>query len=908
MSSFLYLAGKKAAQARKMTVLIWVILIALLGTLTVFNAGELDNSVEIPGTESGDALEQMAATFPQMSGSSAQIVVTGPAPIDQGASADAINAATDALGTWDEIEAVTPLVDEHMAAPISADETTALIMIQLSAETMPVPDEVKDALIDAGQELNNNLPEGYTAHLGGALFAQEFPEVSATEVLGVIVAFIVLTFTLGTLLAAGMPLVVALAGVAVSMTLLFIGAGQFTINATTPLLAVMLGLAVGIDYSLFIVSRHRDQLKQGEPVVASIGQALGTAGSAVVFAGITVMIALLGLGVAGISFLTMMGIAGAGAVGIAVIASLTLLPALLSFAGLRVLTKKERATLAQTPLQKEENTGEVEATSNRFFSAWINTATRRPAVTTVLVVLILAALALPLSNLRLALPDAGVLPKDNEARINYQVVAEKFGEGYNGPLIVMTPIVTSTDPLGLMDDLKTEIEALPGVDSVALATPNLSADTGIVQVIPTGAPDSEETEALVHTLRDKHSYLEDTYGVDIAVTGYTAVGIDVSQKLSDALLPFALVVVGLSLVLLGIVFRSVAVPVTAALGYLLTVGATFGITVMVFEWGFLADLLQVTRLGPIINFMPIVTMGILFGLSMDYEVFLVSRMRENYVKTGQAKESIVSGFLGSAKVVTAAAVIMVAVFTAFVPEGDMSLKPIAFGLAVGVAIDAFIVRMTLIPAVMVWLGDKAWWLPAWLDRMLPILDIEGESVTRQRSLEHWPTENHTVAANDLLLFPGDNPLSFLLQPGKSLVVTGDPRRVRSLLRALSGRQEPEGGNLKVLGMLTPERASGIRRKVAYMEAGPPTSNGAVQLARQVDRAMKERAPLIAVDLGENLQAAAGLAQLSRTSGSSPTVIVGATRLPQLPDTLVAENPQDWQILKLAAPTAPERAL
>ena len=893
MSSFLYLAGRSAVRMRGWVVAAWAVLLAVLGTLTLLFGGSLDNSVEIPGTESGDALGRLAATFPQVSGASAQIVVTGPGGVDQGDSARAITATTDALAAMAEVDTVTPLVDEYMPAPISDDGTSALIMVQLTADQANVPDEVKEALKQITVELNQALPEGSTAYMGGALFAQEFPVISVTEALGVVVALVVLVFTLGTLIAAGLPLITALAGVGVSMTALFIAARFSVINATTPLLAVMLGLAVGIDYSLFIVSRHRDQLKAGIPVPESIGRALGTAGSAVVFAGLTVMIALLGLGIAGIPFLTIMGAVGSGAVGIAVIASLSLLPAILGFAGTRILTKKERKALADTELTAA---AVGPAPTNRFFKWWVTTATAKPAVTIIAIVVALGALSVPALGLRLALPDAGVLPQGNEARTNYEIVADKFGEGFNGPLVVTTSIVTSTDPLGLMADLQQELEALPGVASVALSTPNLTADTGIVQVIPVGGPVSEETENLVHDIRAMHDYLEEEYGVDIAVTGYTAVGIDVSEKLSSALLPFALVVVGLSLVLLAIVFRSIAVPVTAALGYLLTVGATFGLTVLVFEQGFLADVIGVTRLGPIINFMPIVTMGILFGLSMDYEVFLVARMREDYVHTGEARKSVITGFVGSAKVVTAAAIIMVSVFAAFVPEGDMSLKPIAFGLAVGVAIDAFIVRMMLVPAIMMWLGDSAWWLPKWLDRILPSFDIEGESVIRQRSLKDWPGVPNAVAAAELVVQDGAKPLSGILAPQTQLLLTGPTPVVRPLLKAISGRETPESGTLKVFDLLLPERSAAVRRKVAYVTAGPPTTGGAARVRGQVSRAVQEGAAMIAVDLGENVLAARGLDAVPPITEGGPVLIVGASSIPPIPRRLEEGH---WEQLPLS---------
>src|SRR5690606_13886009 len=447
-----------------------------------------------------------------------------------------------------------------------------------------------------------------------------------------------------------------------------------------------------------------------------------------------------GLGVAGIPFLTIMGVAAAVTVGVTVLVSLTLLPALLGFAGERLRPKPSRrarraAAAAAAAAQEADDTEATrrrapapaapEARPNRLFTGWVRAVTKIPALTVVLVIAAMGALSYPALDLRLALPDAGVMEEDDPARLTYDLVSEHFGDGFNGPLIVTGSIVTSTDPLALMEQVGDEIEGLPGVADVPLATPNPTADTGIIQVVPEGGPTSAETEDLVREIRGLHDHFLDEYGVDLAVTGFTAVGIDVSDKLGDALLPFALVVVGLSLILLTMVFRSIAVPIKATVGYLFSAGAAFGVVSLVFEHGVFAEALNVTRTGPVISFMPIVLMGILFGLAMDYEVFLVSRMREDYVHGGSARHAITTGFQGSAKVVTAAAVIMIAVFVAFVPHGDMNLKPIALGLAVGVAVDAFVVRMVFVPAVLALLGEKAWYMPRWLDRVLPSFDVEG---------------------------------------------------------------------------------------------------------------------------------------------------------------------------------------
>ena len=462
--------------------------------------------------------------------------------------------------------------------------------------------------------------------------------------------------------------------------------------------------------------------------------------------------------------------------------------------------------------------------------------TRHPVITTVAVIVGLGILAIPAASLELALPNAGMQPTSSEARQAYDLTSEHFGPGFNGPLIMTGTIVTSTDPLGLMEDLATEIEKIPGVKTVALATPNETADTGIIQLVPETAPDDPATAELVRDLRAQHDRLLDEYGVDLKVTGFTAVAIDISDRLGGALLPFGIFVVGLSLILLTMVFRSIWVPIKAALGYLLSVAAAFGVVAAVFEWGWLAEPLHVDKTGPMISFMPIIVMGVLFGLAMDYEVFLVSRMREDFVharaRAGGADRALAvatvrSGFTASARVVTAAAVIMFAVFAAFVPEGDASLKPIALGLAVGIAIDAFFVRMTLVPAVMALLGEKAWWMPRWLDRVLPRFDIEGEAVERELALADWPEPETTavVVAEGLSLADDDVELysaaSLRLERGESLVVTSaDPRAARALLLTIAGRVAPTDGRLRVAGHLLPERAAWVRAHVGVALLDP----------------------------------------------------------------------------------------
>ncbi|GAB2525152.1 MMPL family transporter [Paramicrobacterium agarici] len=875
MSSFLYSLGRAMHRTRKTVIGLWILLLAMLGAGALLFSQDMDNSISIPGTESQQALDSLSATFPQVSGSSAQIIVVAPEgeTVTDADMEEPVEAAVDTLSGIEHVDTATSPYDDTVSGSINDDEDAALIQVQLDGSTFEIPESTKTALQDAVADLKTELPDGAQASLGGELFSQEMPTISIVEGLGVIVALVVLILTFGSFLAAGMPLITAIVAVGASMSLI-LGATAFTsITSTTPMLALMLGLAVGIDYALFIISRHRDQLRDGLDVRESIARSVATAGSAVVFAGLTVIIALLGLGVAGIPFLTVMGVAAALGVGIAVIVSLTLLPALLAVSGERLRPKQKKRTL---------DDGTATARPNRFFLGWVRAVTKRPLVTIIGVVAVLGAASVPALGLKLALPDAGGLPEDNSARQTYDLVSEHFGEGYNGMLIVTGPIITSTDPLGLMEDLGDEIAELDGVESVPLATPNETADTGIVQVVPEHGPDSDETKALVHEIRSMHDYFLDEYDVDLAVTGFTAVGIDVSAKLGQALLPFGLLVVGLSLVLLTMVFRSIAVPIKATLGYLLSVGASFGAVTLVFGDGVFAEALGVARTGPVISFLPIILMGVLFGLAMDYEVFLVSRIREDYVHGKSARRAIETGFTSSAKVVTAAGVIMIAVFAAFVPSEDVNIKPIALGLAVGVFVDAFIVRMTLVPAVLALLGDKAWWMPRWLDRVLPSFDVEGEGLARELELAEWPAPNANlaVAADDLAVtVKGEEilrPTSVRIAPGTVHAVRADSARaVTAALLAMTGRLPGATGTLKVNGLVLPSRASAVRRSAGYLSLST-----AEQPLTAVQNALAENPRLLAIDgiahVTEPAQRDRLVAEIAqaRSVADAPTIILG----------------------------------
>lgn len=844
MSSLLYSLGHWAFKARRLVLIGWlIVLVAIGGSAAVFSKG-LDNGISIPGTESQAALDSLSTTFPQVSGASAQIIVVAADGqlITDPEYKDALNSVADEMTNLPQIENVTSPFNERINGAISENDKAGLLSVQFDGATSTITPASLSELEAATEQLSKDLPAGSTVSLGGQIYSQSMPTITPTELIGVGIALVVLIITFGSFLAAGMPLLTALLGVGISISLIFVATAFAKVTSTTPMLALMLGLAVGIDYALFIISRHQDELRKGDTPAEAAARANGTAGSAVIFAGLTVMIALLGLGIAGIPFLTTMGVAAAVGVGVSVLISITLIPALLGFAGERLRPKKKKTKKEEAAAHKP----------NRFFLGWVKAVTRFPIVTILAVVAAITIVALPALNLRLALPDAGSNSLEDRSRITYDLVAENFGEGFNGPLLVTGTIVTSTDPLGLMDDLKSELEKIPGVAAVPLATPNMTADTGIIQVIPEGAPDSPETKALVQAIRDKHDYFQQKYGVDLSVTGFTASGIDISTLLGNALLPFGIVVVGLSLILLTMVFRSIWVPIKAAVGYLFSVVAAFGVVTLVLQEGVGAEFFHVDKPGPVISFMPILVMGILFGLAMDYEVFLVARMREDYVHSGKARKSIITGFVGSAKVVTAAAVIMFAVFAAFVPEGDGSLKAIALALAVGIFVDAFIVRMTFVPAVLQLLGDKAWYIPKWLDRVLPHFDVEGEGVQHELELADWPAEkNVVVAAEGLSLKNAEGTrsyfknLNFTVPNGTTLFVTGSDKIATSaLLLTLSGRLDPDAGKLKVADMVLPVRSGAVRSRVALIDVAEHANRNTVAA---IEDASSEKPHVIILD-------------------------------------------------------------
>jgi len=712
MGSVLHAVGAFSARRRWLVIAIWALVLASVAGTAALVQQPTDDSFSIPGTPSVQTFERLGEVFPASGGASGDIVIAAPegASVTDPAYAAAISEAAAAVGSLDHVAAAG---DPFAAQTIAPDLAVAYISVNYDAPIADLPDTTladaqaaSQVMADAGLRVE---------YAGGAYVEQGAPGGGMGEVIGAIIAIIVLLVTLRTIIGAVLPFVTGIAAVGLGVGGVYALTSVASVTSTAPVLALMLGLAVGIDYSLFILARHRSQLLAGMDVRESIARANGTAGAAVVFAGATVVVALLALVVAGIPFLTVMGNAAAVTVGLAVVSALTLLPAILSVVGLRVLPRKVRSAVseasADAPVEAEPAT-----------HPWVRVVTKRPVLVAIAAIAVLGVLAIPAADLRLGLPSERSQPAESSARQAYDLLEEHFGAGFNGPIVLLAETPNAATGAAEAATTAQEVATLDNVAFVSPAIPSADGAAYLIQVIPTGDPDSAQTEQLVHDIRA----LAPVGDLNLGVTGEAAIKIDVAQGISDALPVYLAIVVGLALVLLLLVFRSVLIPVKALIGFLLTLAATTGMVVAVFQWGWLASFFGVSYAGPIVAFLPILAIGITFGLAMDYEVFLVSRMREEHLGGRSPVDSIVVGFSHSSRVVTAAALIMASVFVGFMLDDDAVIKSMGFALAFAVLIDAFVVRMTLVPAIMTLLGKSAWWLPAWLDRIVPSIHLEGD--------------------------------------------------------------------------------------------------------------------------------------------------------------------------------------
>ena len=764
MARFLQKLGGASARRPWVVILIWIIALAGISTAAITLQKPTSTQFEIPGLEFQTVLDDLGRDFPEMTGGTSTVVFTADEPFTDTQKA-AIGAVIEKMSGLEHVTASInpfqaqallegigpdgkPVVPSSEADAqlmqrqgallnglryVSQDQTAALAQVQWDIDSQSVPKEARDALVEVGNTVTDS---GVTINYSADVTQDIASIIGPGEIIGVVIAGLVLLVMLGSLMAAGLPILMALIGVGAGIGLTLAASYWVEMMSITPALGLMLGLAVGIDYALFILNRHRIQLLQGMATKASIARAVGTAGNAVVFAGLTVIIALAALVLTGIPFLGVMGVAAAGTVLASVLVAITLTPALLSLIGARVMTKRTwakhgfsaRGEVLDETLQMPSSTTEKTVTADR---GWIKTVTRHPWVTVMATLLVLGVMSIPVAGMRLGLPDGASEPEDSTGYRTYAITADKFGAGMNGPLLAVGTLPAGQNQQQVaMLQLQTgeKLLSIEGIKHVAPVGVSEDGRTALWQLVPVDGPNSESTADLVHTLRDKQAEISGETGTDVRVTGQTVANIDISQKLADALPIYLLVVVGLSLVLLLLVFRSILVPLIATGGFLLSIGAAMGAVTLVYQEGWLGGFFGVSNPAALLSFLPTILIGVLFGLAMDYQMFLVTGMREAWSHGQDARSAVVTGFRHGRRVVTAAALIMAAVFAGFVWAELAMIRPIGFGLAIGVLIDAFIVRMTLTPALLHLLGEKAWWLPRWLDRILPSVDVEGAAL------------------------------------------------------------------------------------------------------------------------------------------------------------------------------------
>jgi putative drug exporter of the RND superfamily len=709
MSKILYRWGRSAAQHPWRMLFAWFVVVVAVVGLQRSIGGDTSDNFKIPGTEAQQGIDLLNERFPSQGGSSGQVVFADPdGDVTDSIARGAIESTLKQIADNPNVTLVSDPFDPA-AGSISADGRVAYATVRYSIDPPGKADgEAAIAAIETARQA------GLQAELSRSI-VRTTDQAEGNEGIGLIVAIIVLLVAFGSVIAAGIPIGTALFGIFIGLSMVGILAGLTEVPSVSPMLATMIGLGVGIDYALFVVTRHRAFLHEGRDVVESVGLANATAGSAVIFAGTTVVIAIAGLRIAGIPAIATMGFASALTVAVAMLAAVTLLPAFLGLAGRRI-----------DSLHIGRKRAEDVESHETFAGRWAHHVGGKPWRYAIISFVGLAALAAPVLSMRTGMADDGTGATSKTYRKAYDMLARGFGEGFNGPLTV---VLDGADGVARADAVRNAVAGTEGVVFVSQPTINPAGDTAVITAVPATSPQDEKTEALVHTLRDDvlPPTLTGTNG-QAFVTGQTAGFIDISERLASRLPLFIGAVVLLSFMLLMVVFRSVLVPLKAAVMNLLSIGAAYGVVVAVFQWGWGSSALGVDHTVPISPFLPMIMFAILFGLSMDYEVFLLSRVREEYLRTRDSHTSVVAGLAATARVITSAALIMISVFAAFLLTPDVEIKMFAVGLTVAVLVDATVVRMILVPATMALMGDANWWLPGWLDRLLPHMDIEGSKV------------------------------------------------------------------------------------------------------------------------------------------------------------------------------------
>ena len=718
MSAALYRSGRWAARHPWRVIGFWLAIAMIVVAGSGAFGKELEDSFAVPGLDSQIAVDLLAEAQSDQAGLTARVVAT---PTDPDADFTTEAERQELEEVQRRVASLPKVLGTSVA--ISPDGRIALIGLQY-----PVMEELSPADLEALEDAIVDAREGspLQIEMGGDLFfAFDEPETGTGEMIGLVAAVVILLVAFGSVIAMGLPIGMALFGLAVGISAMPLISYLIEIPSWTPQMASMIGLGVGIDYALFLVTRHREFLARGMTVEESVGRAVATAGQAVIFAGGTVVIAILGLAVAGVPFMTAAGVGTSVIVFIMVAASVTLLPAFLGMAGHRINRFSVRHNIG---------TGTVSAGWTR----WGRHVSAHAWPYAIGVTLLLLALTAPVLGLRLGFPDEGTQPETTTMRRAYDLVAEGFGPGINGPLVIAVDLA---DDQIIVESLHEAIAADPGIAAALPAT--IEPDAGVATIIayPTTEPQNEATLETVERLRSQvfPEVLEGT-ATSAHVGGLTANFADIGDRVNERLPLFIAAVIGLSFLLLTVVFRSVLVPLKAALLNLLSIGAAYGVLVMVFQWGWGKELIGLETTVPIVSFIPMFMFAILFGLSMDYEVFLLSRVREEYRATGDNDRSVISGLAGTARVITSAALIMISVFGGFVLGDDPVIKMMGLGLATAIFVDATVVRIVLVPATMKLMGDANWWLPRWLDRILPVVDVDGEAGLPAPELEPVPGE------------------------------------------------------------------------------------------------------------------------------------------------------------------------
>lgn len=719
MAKLLYKLGFWASNHAKMVLFSTVGLFLLVGILVVTLWFDFDDDMSIPGTSAQNTIELLEDEFPEVGKAGAQIQIVFKAPEGKDLRDEEVQAhITSLVSEVQNLEGVETVYTPDMLQNYNEDQTIAFAMA-----IYDVPS--KEVTFDQIDELRKTLKVTQEEDVQTELYSSEtelYPiELNfVTEIIGIGVAFIILFFTFGSLILAGMPIITAGTGLCIGLLGILLATNFTSISFVCLSLAAMLGLAVGIDYALFIVSRFRQEYAKGYSIQQSIAISNGTAGTAVLFAGVTVIIALVGLSVPKIPFLSMMGYTAALTVLLAIVVAVVVVPAILMLLGHKITPavnrKKTRA---------EKVTDRVKL-SGKFMNGWAKALNKMPIVFAIVGIGLLCMIAIPFFHMELGLPDDSFYEEGSDQRDSYDLLKEAYGEGYHASLVVVAKAEGNGDVVSKLEMLQSKLMSMDAVDHITNVVPKESGEMAVITLNPKMGPNSQATIDLVHEIRNS-----DIEGMELNVTGTTAMNIDISEKLSDALPVFAALIVGLAFIIFMVVFRSILVPLKAVLGFVLSLGATLGFVTWIIQDGNFYEVFGFATSSPVLNFLPILSVGILFGLAMDYEIFLVSRMSEEYTRSNNARKAVMAGIRESGGVVTAAGLIMVAVFGGFMMAPDPMTKVIGLALTFGVIFDAFIVRMMIVPAVMLLMGKAAWYMPKWLDKILPNIDIEGESIMKE---------------------------------------------------------------------------------------------------------------------------------------------------------------------------------